>query len=558
MNKEQKEVQQAFLDNEKAVLKLLEENYNQALTDINDKLANLLGRADSDLQHVIYQVEYQNALKTQIKAILEQLQNNNFESISEYLTTSYEDGFIGTMYDLQNQGIPLAFPIDQKQVAEAIRHETKLSTNLYTALGKDVNVLQKQIASEISRGISTNKMYADMAKNISNRAGISRNNAMRIARTEGHRIQNKATADAQFKAKEKGADVVKQWDSTLDSRTRKSHRKLDGQIRELEDPFTVGRHKAMRPGDFGIAGEDINCRCALLQRARWALEDDIEVTKYSEDAPVKISDNGTTQYIDISDSKDYEEFKKKYKKVVEPKKTDVVEPEKVKEDNKKVDTTKEMNALRQELIDEGVKSKEVEMLEKPLTDTEIVEKLSGGDMTKGSCASLGLAYVGNKIGLDVTDYRNGKSREFFARKGNLKKIIKVSNANSTIVKVKKEAADTVKVLNELQKGKEYYFIAGKHAAIVRNAENGLEYLEMQSRYKNGWISFEKYGSVYDTLVKRFGCRKTVDKWHGEIYEKEVVFVEVDSFENNEEFKELLSYLNTATDKQKKGASGSVK
>ena len=316
MNKEQKEVQQAFLNNEKAVLKMLEENYNHALKDINDKLAKLLGRADSDMQHVIYQVEYQKALKTQIKAILEQLQTNEFETISQYLTQSYEDGFIGTLYDLQNQGIPLIFPIDQKQVVEAIQHETKLSTNLYTALGKDVNVLQKQIASEISRGISTNKTYADIAKGISNRAGISRNNAMRIARTEGHRIQNKATADAQFKAKEKGADVVKQWDSTLDSRTRKSHRKLDGQIRELEDPFTVGRHKAMRPGDFGIPGEDINCRCALLQRAKWALEDDVQVTKYTEYVSEKISDDGTTQYIDMSDAKNYQEFKKWYRECV--------------------------------------------------------------------------------------------------------------------------------------------------------------------------------------------------------------------------------------------------
>lgn len=35
------------------------------------------------------------------------------------------------------------------------------------------------------------------------------NNSIRIARTEGHRIQNVATLDAQYKAKEKGANVVK-------------------------------------------------------------------------------------------------------------------------------------------------------------------------------------------------------------------------------------------------------------------------------------------------------------------------------------------------------------
>ena len=35
-------------------------------------------------------------------------------------------------------------------------------------------------------------------------------------------------------------------------------------------------------------------------------------------------------------------------------------------------------------------------------------------------------------------------------------------------------------------------------------------------------------------------------------------MEVDSFKANSEFKELLGYINTATNKQKKGVTGSVK
>ena len=80
--------------------------------------------------------------------------------------------------------------------------------------------------------------------------------------------------DAANKAKDNGADVVKQWDATLDSRTRPHHAQLDGQIRELDKPFEVASRKAMYPSGFGIASEDILCRCALLQRAKWALDDD--------------------------------------------------------------------------------------------------------------------------------------------------------------------------------------------------------------------------------------------------------------------------------------------
>ena len=318
MKKYEKEVLQAQIDNEKAVLKKIEENYEDALAEINDKIAILLGRQDADQQYVIYQVEFQKSLKKQVEAILETLHSNEFETVSEYLAKSYEEGFVGAMYSLQNQGIPLIFPIDQEQVVQAIQADTKLSESLYASMGHDITDLKKKITGEISRGLSSGQMYSEITRNIASWARIPKNNAMRIARTEAHRIQTKASFDAQHKAKSKGADVVKQWDATLDGKTRDSHRKLDGEVRELDEPFSNG---LMYPGDpSGSAAEVINCRCALLQRARWALGNDY--TKWSPDAPVVVDDDGTTQFVMI-DAKNYEGFKKIYtteSKVVETKK----------------------------------------------------------------------------------------------------------------------------------------------------------------------------------------------------------------------------------------------
>lgn len=310
LNKREKEIQQVYLDNEKAVLKKLEANYQDALDEINSKIELLMSRQDADMQHVIYQVEYQKALKTQVQAILETLQANEFETVSEYLTKSYEDGFIGTMYDLQGQGIPLIFPIDQQAVVDAIQAETNLSENLYTAMGKDITDLKKKITGEISRGLSSGQMYSEITRNIAGWARIPKNNAVRIARTEAHRIQTKASMNACNKAKEKGADVVKQWDASLDGKTRDSHRAVDGEIRELDEKFSNG---LMYPGDpSGAAEEVINCRCALLQRARWALGNDY--TKWSPDAPVVVDDEGTTQFV-VVDAKSYKEFKGYYKDI---------------------------------------------------------------------------------------------------------------------------------------------------------------------------------------------------------------------------------------------------
>ena len=127
MNKHQKQVQRALLNNEKAIIKILEECYSQALNDIMAKITELQARTDTqNLQSIIYQLDYQKALKTQISAILDQLHTNEFNSINDYLIKCYEDSFIGTLYDLQAQGVPLLFPINQDQVVKAITLNTIL------------------------------------------------------------------------------------------------------------------------------------------------------------------------------------------------------------------------------------------------------------------------------------------------------------------------------------------------------------------------------------------------------------------------------------------------
>ena len=215
-------------------------------------------------------------------------------------------------------------------------------------------------------------------------------------------------------------------------------------------------------------------------------------------------------------------------------------------------------------IDEyKIEYREVGLLKKSLTDDEIIKKLGGGDMTDGSCASLALAYTGNRCGFDVTDFRGGQSCEFFQYGSNIESIMNFNGAKGQIYKVKKQAFDTAKIIKELPKDKEYLLSVAKHVSIIKNTENGVMYLELQSYKENGWKYFASDGrTTSETLMKRFGARKTEDKMKlgGKtiIHEKKVVILEVDSLKNNEEFKDILGYINTTTDKQKKGASGFAK
>ena len=311
MNKAQKEVQQAHLDDEKKVIKMLERVYEQAKKDCEQKIRELSARTDlENLQSIIYQKQYQEAIKKQLDGILEELHTNQFTNIADYLQNSYNNGFIGTMYDLHSQGIPMIIPIQQEQVVKAVQTDSKLSSNLYTKLGEDTNYLKKSIRAELSRGISSgstwNEMAVHIAKGMNSPFRKSYNNAIRIARTEGHRIQNEAALDGQHGAKKKGADIVKQWDSTLDGRTRGEHRECDGQIREIDEPFDVGGEKMQAPGVGGSPRNVCNCRCCLLQRARWALDED-ELNTLKERA----------EYFGLDKTDDFGDFKNKYLKAQE-------------------------------------------------------------------------------------------------------------------------------------------------------------------------------------------------------------------------------------------------
>lgn len=304
MNKRQKQVQQSLLNSEIDVLNALEESYQKALNDINGVIAKLLARKDTEnLQAIIYQLKYQRLLKSEIEGFLNALHTRNYQLIDDYLKDSYITAHIGTLFDLQGQGVPLILPLDQEQMISAITLNSKLSAPLYNSLGYNVQHLKINVVSEISRGIAQRLTYAEMARNLSAKTKLSKNRTLNIARTEGHRIQQEATYNLQARAKEKGAKIFKQWDSTLDRKTRPTHRELDGQMIGVNDYFhSSGGGKALYPGGFGDPKEDCNCRCCLVQVAEWEL---------SDDAFTKM--NGVTNELQHFESiDDYNKFKKKF------------------------------------------------------------------------------------------------------------------------------------------------------------------------------------------------------------------------------------------------------
>lgn len=214
---------------------------------------------------------------------------------------------------------------------------------------------------------------------------------------------------------------------------------------------------------------------------------------------------------------------------------------------------KEPSEVRKLLQENKIEYKEVQKLPKQLSDDEIIQRLGGGDETDGSCSSLAFAYIGNKAGLDVLDFRGGESRKFFSKNKNIASIASLDGVKSQIVKVKNEIRGSVDLLKDIEYDKHYYFAVGKHAAIVRRTEQfGFEYLELQSARNNGFKRL-----TTDGLRQRFRAQKS-RTFLGQKYETDVVLIDGSSLKGNTEFEKILGYINTSENVQMKGAGGRAK
>ena len=291
MDKYNKEILKILLEDEGKLLKELQSVYTAALRDIKRNVNWLM--VDEMTQSRIYQLEYQKVLEERIGGIVDVLSSNNEAAIQTFLKNIYKDSFYGTNYIIQQQGVPLLFNLSDEEVLLSVLKKTEEMT-FAQRLGVNMNTFKTKVKETVSRGIAAAQSYTEIAKNLSLVTKEEYNKSRRIAITESGRIQSEAKLNVQQRAKARGANIVKQWDSTFDGKTRHSHRELDGQVREIDEYFEVNGIKTLAPCKFGKAAEDINCRCALLTRAKWNL-----------DSPVTKMDNEEKEIIEATNYKDW-------------------------------------------------------------------------------------------------------------------------------------------------------------------------------------------------------------------------------------------------------------
>lgn len=480
------------------------------------------------------------ALQIQTQNSLETMFAQQMGTMKKALSDVYTSGYYHTAYAVQ-RGFGLGWDIaglDQAQIEKVLSKPWAVdgynfSTRIWNSKTKLIGEVHNELSKNLLTGADPQKAIDSLAKKM----GTSKSNAGRLVMTEQAYFSSAAQKDCFNDLDVEEYEIV----ATLDSHTSDICRSLDGKVFKMSD---------YKPG---VTAPPFHVYCRSTTAPHF---------KENFDAGERAARgaDGKTYY--VPDDVTYSEWKKAF---VDGDKSGFAEVQKnhfSRTEKRGTIKPKEQSEaakfIEQACTTENVEHRAVQALPKQLTSDEIIERLAGGDMTQGSCSSLAFAYIGNKNGLDVLDFRDGGSRRVFSMNKNIMKMLELPGVEGSITKVKKEVQGTIDVLKNLELNKEYYLATGKHAAIVRKLDTGYQYLELQSKYQNGWMPFERYGSMATTLNKRFGCRKTVDKSFGYVWERTVILMDVDSFKDNEEFEQLLGYINTAVDKQRKGALGDVR
>ena len=152
-------------------------------------------------------------------------------------------------------GLDLSFEPDRSEVV-------KFTESLVKKLGRTTAEVIRRV---VNRGLEEGATIAQIQSALQRSGAFSPSRALRIARTEATKAVNAGAIQAYKAAGRTGVKVERQWLTARDGLVRNTHQTMDGQTRDLRKNFdSPSGASAPHPGGFGVAGEDINCRCTVV------------------------------------------------------------------------------------------------------------------------------------------------------------------------------------------------------------------------------------------------------------------------------------------------------
>lgn len=176
----------------------------------------------------------------------------------------YAEGMNFATYEIEHGAkANTSFTLYNKNtVMELVANEPNLLPQAAFDKAKDTAWNSRHVTAAVTQAVLQGQTVTHLAASIAGIAAMDQRAAMKAARTAITSAHSLGKLKGYERAAGMGIDVEKQWLAALDSRTRGSHRHLDGEVVKLDAEFSNG---LKYPGDpDGPASEVYNCRCTLV------------------------------------------------------------------------------------------------------------------------------------------------------------------------------------------------------------------------------------------------------------------------------------------------------
>ena len=207
-------------------------------------------------------------LKVAINKYINELYKTLYMAISRGIENEYMDSYRYMAYSLEM--ISQAIINYDKLTEDVIKASVDNPINgltLTDTLEKNRQNIIYDIDRTITKGIYDGLTYGSMARAIKKVLGGDYEKAIRVVRTETHRVNEQGKHESAMVAHEQGIKQVKKWVSMRDERVRDMHQEMDGVEIPLDQDFkTPDGVTGPCPGSMGSAKHDIHCRCISKRR----------------------------------------------------------------------------------------------------------------------------------------------------------------------------------------------------------------------------------------------------------------------------------------------------
>lgn len=191
--------------------------------------------------------------------------------VNGHLPEVYANNYNFGTYQIEHDSqMNTSFTLYDRQTVERLMRDNPdvIPIKARVDIPKDKLWNKRKINDVITQSILTGDSIPDIAKSLQKVAEMNKVAAVRTARTATTAAQNGGRIDSFKRVQEMGIKLRQQWLATLDSRTRDSHRALDGEIIAVaKDKWHPAKFSngCRFPGDPQGPGHEIyNCRCTLI------------------------------------------------------------------------------------------------------------------------------------------------------------------------------------------------------------------------------------------------------------------------------------------------------